>query len=71
VVVQHLKDSKAVYRLVSFDIVKKTTSTKRASATSTSIGDTENPLKSGTFYKIKVSKSGVLKLQQNFKRQWH
>ena len=62
------KDSKAVYRLVSFDIVKKTTSTKRASATSTSIGDTENPLKSGTFYKIKVSKSGVFKITTKFLR---
>ncbi len=63
------KDNKAIYKLISFDIVKKSSTSKRNSSSNrTAIGDTENPLKTGTFYKIKVDKSGVFKITSKFLR---
>ncbi len=63
------KDNKGVYKLISFDIIKKSSTSKRNSFVSrTTIGDTENPLKSGTFYKIKVDKSGVFRITTKFLR---
>lgn len=63
------KDNKGVYKLISFDIVKKSSTSKRNSFGSrTTMGDTENPLKSGTFYKIKVDKSGVFRITTKFLR---
>lgn len=63
------KDSKSIYKLISFDIVKKSNTSKRNSSSNrTAIGDTENPLKTGTFYKIKVDKSGVFKITSKFLR---
>lgn len=59
------RDDYNVYRLVSFDIVKKQASTV-SSNKKTLIGTTENPLASGTFYKIKVNKSGIFKITTKF-----
>lgn len=59
------RDRQIIYRLVSFDLIKKnefsTFNNKKAL-----IGTTENPLSSGTFYKIKVDKSGIFKITTKF-----
>ena len=47
------KYKNTLYRLTSFELVKKTVNNQRTSRTSDLIGTTENPLKSGNFYKIK------------------
>ncbi len=62
------KDKNTLYRLTSFELVKKTVNNQRTSRTSDLIGTTENPLKSGNFYKIKVDKSGVFKITTKFLR---
>lgn len=62
------KDSKAIYKLVSFDLVPKKTMSQRTMAVSPLIGTTDNPLSNGTFYKIKVDKSGVFKITTKFLR---
>ena len=62
------KDKNTLYRLTSFELVKKTFNNQRTSRTSDLIGSTENPLKSGNFYKIKVDKSGVFKITTKFLR---
>lgn len=61
------KDAKNIYRLVSYDLVKKT-STKNNFRKSDFGGTTENPLKTGNFYKIKIDKSGVFKITTKFLR---
>ncbi len=48
-----------IYRLSSFDLVPDTTPKKMASP---KYGTTENPLKQGNIYKIKVDKSGIFKV---------
>ncbi|MPT30436.1 MAG: type IX secretion system sortase PorU [Chryseobacterium sp.] len=63
-------ENNKIYKLVSFNI---TQTNKRISETD-KIGDlkygtTENPLKSGTFYKIKVNKSGIFKITKQFLQQ--
>ena len=62
------KDKNTLYRLNSFELVKKTVNNQRTSRTSDLIGTTENPLKSGNFYKIKVDKSGIFKITTKFLR---
>lgn len=62
------KDKNTLYRLTSFELVKKTVNNQRTSRTSDLIGTTENPLKSGNFYKIKVDKSGIFKITTKFLR---
>lgn len=52
-----------IYRLTSFEIVPDNTPATKIAAKS---GTTDNPLKSGTFYKIKVDKSGVFKITAQF-----
>ena len=63
-----LKNEKGnIYRLSSFSIV--TSGAPEASPIfSGKVGTTENPLKTGTFYKIKVDKSGVFKITAKFLR---
>ena len=56
----------AIYRLSSFDIVADRNPTKPIS---NKLGTTDNPLKSGTFYKIKVDKSGIFKITAQFLRE--
>lgn len=63
-------DKNKIYKLISFNINQ--TSKTAASAyrnSSNKIGNTENPLKSGTFYKIKVDKSGIFKITKQFLQQ--
>lgn len=57
----------AIYRLASFTITNGTGNTQPQTA-QTLIGTTENPLKTGTFYKIKVNKTGVFKITSQFLR---
>ncbi|MDO5615315.1 MAG: type IX secretion system sortase PorU [Cruoricaptor ignavus] len=60
-------DKGQIYKLVSFDIVPDNASVSAKTGRFTSkLGNTENPLKSGTFYKIKVDKSGVYKITKKF-----
>ncbi|MGC4128443.1 MAG: type IX secretion system sortase PorU [Bergeyella sp.] len=58
-------DNNEVYRLVSFEIVPETNLKQKAVQRA---GTTENPLKSGNIYKIKVDKSGIFKITSNFLR---
>ncbi len=57
-----------IYRLKSFTILSNNSdATARAASTSRMANiTTENPLKSGTFYKIKVDKSGIFKITKKF-----
>ena len=59
------KDKKDIYRLVSYELVKKNTPSKSPQRLQ-KLFTTENPLQSGTFYKIKVDKSGVFKITTKF-----
>ena len=63
-------ENNKIYKLVSFEIVK---SEKKVAALykkgSNKSGSTDNPLKSGTFYKIRVDKSGVFKITKQFLQQ--
>ena len=61
------KDKNDVYRLASFELVKKKSS-RIFSRKADFIGSTENPLKTGNFYKIKVDKSGIFKITAKFLR---
>lgn len=56
-----------VYRLASFTLTKGSTPSSSSRFLGKS-GTTENPLKSGSFYKIKVDKSGVFKITAKFLR---
>lgn len=55
-----------VYRLTSFTVVNGGTSASQSFLSK--VGTTENPLKTGDFYKIKVDKSGVFKITSKFLR---
>ena len=55
-----------IFRLISFDIVADNQPIQKNFAQKT--GTTENPLKSGNFYKIKVDKSGIFKITAKFLR---
>lgn len=64
--VSALKSEKGiVYRLTSFNIVNDDRPTN-TSLIANKAGTTENPLKNGTFYKIKVDKSGIFKITSSF-----
>lgn len=56
-----------IYRLNSFSITNAEKNSQNKSWAS-KIGTTENPLKQGNFYKIKVDKSGVFKITSKFLR---
>src|SRR5699024_1277795 len=56
-----------IYRLTSFSIVNSAEPAE-SPLLSGKVGTTENPLKTGTFYKIKVDKSGVFKITAKFLR---
>lgn len=53
-----------VYRLVSFDFDQS--AKPLVLGKGQGLGTTENPLNSGTFYKIKVDKSGIFKINKKF-----
>ena len=56
-----------IYRLTSFTLVSSG-ATEMVPAITGKTGTTENPLKSGNFYKIRVDKSGVFKITSKFLR---
>ncbi|WP_312764964.1 type IX secretion system sortase PorU [Epilithonimonas sp.] len=64
------RENNKIYKLISFNINQ---TNKRISETERTgdlkYGSTENPLKSGTFYKIKVDKSGIFKITRQFLQQ--
>lgn len=55
----------SVQRLSSFQISEDNSSTNLVTA---KVGSTTNPLSTGTFYKIKVDKSGIFKISAQFLR---
>lgn len=55
-----------IYRLNSFSIVSTGESAPNTAQFAGKIGTTENPLKTGTFYKIKVDRSGIFKITKQF-----
>lgn len=59
------KKNHEVFRLASFDAVPDNAPD---SGNQKRLGTTDNPLKSGTFYKIKVDRSGVFKISSQFLR---
>ncbi len=62
------QEGNRTYRLVSFTL-KDLPGAESARTVNKLIGTTENPLKSGTFYKIKVDKSGIFKITTQFLRE--
>ena len=64
-----LKSQKNVlYRLTSFSLVTSPDTSNSLMLRAAKIGDTQNPLSSGNFFKIKVDKSGVFKITSKFLR---
>jgi len=57
-----------IYRLVSF-VINQTNKPIPVYRGTNKFGTSENPLKSGTFYKIKVDKSGIFKITKQFLQQ--
>ena len=62
-------ENNKVYKLVSFNISQTNKKTSDLYKSNNKFGTTENPLKSGTFYKIKVDKSGIFKITKQFLQQ--
>jgi len=62
-------ENNKLYKLTSFNITQKSESISALSRGSNKLGTSENPLKSGTFYKIKVDKSGIFKITKQFLQQ--
>lgn len=64
------KEKNTYYKLISFDLAKETNeSSKILSSPNEKLQFTsENPLKSGNFYKIKVNRSGIFKITASFLR---
>lgn len=61
-------DGSQAYRLSSFTLVPAAEIPGGPQMAVPKVGSTENPLKSGTFFKIKVDKSGVFKITAKFLR---
>ncbi len=62
-------ENNKIYKLTSFNITQKSESVAALYNGNNKFGTTENPLKSGTFYKIKVDKSGIFKITKQFLQQ--
>lgn len=63
-------ENNKIYKLVSFNISQTDKKVSLLNKNgSYKLGTTENPLKSGTFYKIKVDKSGIFKITKQFLQQ--
>jgi len=61
-------ENNKIYKLISFNVSQ--TNIKISSKNGNNkFGTSENPLKSGTFYKIKVDKSGIFKITKQFLQQ--
>ena len=59
-------ENNKIYKLISFNITETSKKTTELYKGANKSGTTENPLKSGTFYKIKVDKSGIFKITKQF-----
>lgn len=57
-----------VYRLVSFGLADEKPASTSSVVSTSRAATTENPLKTGNFYKIKVDKSGIFKITSDFLR---
>lgn len=62
-------ENNKILRLISFNISQTDKKTNAIYKGSNKFGTTDNPLKSGTFYKIKVDKSGIFKITRQFLQQ--
>ena len=62
-------ENNKLFKLISFDIKQKGESVSAVFRGNNKFGTTDNPLKSGTFYKIKVDKSGIFKITKQFLQQ--
>jgi hypothetical protein len=62
-------ENNKIYKLTSFNIIQKNENISALNRGSNKYGSSENPLKSGTFYKIKVDKSGIFKITKQFLQQ--
>ena len=61
------KEGDILYQLQSFEIVDDVrTGALAGKSLAQKLGTTENPLNNGTFYKIKVDKSGLFKIDKKF-----
>ncbi|KFC18459.1 type IX secretion system sortase PorU [Chryseobacterium sp. FH1] len=70
ITVETLKvENNKIYKLVSFNINQTSEKSSTQFKGSNKYGSSENPLKSGTFYKIKVDKSGIFKITKQFLQQ--
>ncbi|WP_379969143.1 type IX secretion system sortase PorU [Epilithonimonas sp. UC225_85] len=62
-------ENNKVYKLVSFTIVQTNRKVADLYKNANKLGTSDNPLKSGTFYKIKVDKTGIFKITKQFLQQ--
>ncbi len=62
-------ENNKIYKLISFNITKTTKKTSELYKNNNKYGTSDNPLKSGAFYKIKVDKSGIFKITKQFLQQ--
>jgi len=62
-------ENNKIYKLISFNIIQTTKKTSELYNRNNKYGSSTNPLKSGTFYKIKVDKSGIFKITKQFLQQ--
>ncbi|MFC4162261.1 type IX secretion system sortase PorU [Epilithonimonas zeae] len=62
-------ENNKIYRLISFNIDQNNEKITALYKGNNKYGTSENPLKSGTFYKIKVDKSGIFKITKQFLQQ--
>ncbi|GGG53665.1 type IX secretion system sortase PorU [Epilithonimonas arachidiradicis] len=61
-------ENNKIYKLISFNI-SQTNIKNSVLKGNNRLGTSDNPLKSGTFYKIKVDKSGIFKITKQFLQQ--
>ncbi|PZU86159.1 MAG: hypothetical protein DI529_09100 [Chryseobacterium sp.] len=70
IVIEAVKAEKnKIYKLISFNVSQTDKKISTLYKGVNKYGTSENPLKSGTFYKIKVDKSGVFKITRQFLQQ--
>lgn len=62
-------ENNKIYKLISFNISPTNKKISDLSQNNNKYGTSDNPLKSGTFYKIKVDKSGIFKITKQFLQQ--
>ncbi|MCD9855031.1 type IX secretion system sortase PorU [Epilithonimonas sp. JDS] len=62
-------ENNKIYKLISFNVEQTSKNVSELRKPATKVGTTENPLKSGNFYKIKVDKSGIFKITKQFLQQ--